>query len=351
MILLFILYALLIALLVILNKKGKPHLKVVLSLLGLSICIFGADWGYRSYVNHIPTVKEYRWADSRYEPFREGNHLALSREAPALHLEGDLPRLDGATALYPLYAAFVQASYPEGAYRVYDGESLLHCSGTAAAYKKLLEGRADIIFCAAPSKEQAEAAAEAGNQFFLTPIGREAFVFFVNRRNPVNAATIEQIKEIYSGNIKNWKMLGGKNKSIRAFQRPPDSGSQTALESIMAGKPLMKPIKGNVPADMGGIISEVSAYRNYYNAIGYSFLYYTTQMVRSDDIKLLSINGTAPSRETIQNGTYPFTNDFYAITLGDETENARAFIQWIQSEQGQELVEKTGYTPLSAGLR
>lgn len=64
----------------------------------------------------------------------------------------------------------------------------------------------------------------------LTPIGREAFVFFVNKRNPVDSLTVEQIKDIYSGTVTNWKEVGGKKASIRAFQREENSGSQTKLQ-------------------------------------------------------------------------------------------------------------------------
>ncbi|MCL2793643.1 MAG: hypothetical protein FWD87_11215 [Spirochaetaceae bacterium] len=69
-------------------------------------------------------------------------------------------------------------------------------------------------------------------------------------------------------------------------------------------------------------------------------------MVQNDSIKLLSINGISPSIETIQSGDYPFTDYFYAVTTNTENENVNKFIEWILSEQGQYLVEKTGYFPL-----
>ena len=71
-------------------------------------------------------------------------------------------------------------------------------------------------------------------------------------------------------------------------------------------------------------------------------------MVNSEEIKLLAIDGIFPSKETIQSDTYPYSVIFYAITLTDnKNENSNLLINWILSEQGQYLIERTGYIPLS----
>jgi phosphate transport system substrate-binding protein len=69
-------------------------------------------------------------------------------------------------------------------------------------------------------------------------------------------------------------------------------------------------------------------------------------MVRSNEIKLLSIEGVFPTRETIQSGQYPFADSFFAITTGNETENMQKLIEWTLSNEGQYLIEKTGYVPI-----
>ena len=89
-----------------------------------------------------------------------------------------------------------------------------------------------------------------------------------------------------------------------------------------------------------------SDYYNYNSAIGYTFLFYLTRMVSNWGIKVLAVDGVAPTRQTIQNKQYPFTQTVYAITTGNESENTKKFIAWILSAQGQELVVKTGYTPV-----
>jgi phosphate transport system substrate-binding protein len=277
--------------------------------------------------------------------------LAKLEELPALTLMDDPPNLDGATALYPVYASFVNAVYPVGDYPPYNWrneDSVLKvlCSTTPDAYTNLLEKKADIIFCAKPSEEQRQQFIGSGLKLNLIPIGKEAFVFFVNKENPVSNLTVKDIQGIYSGIIKNWKELGGKPERIKAFQRSKNSGSQTALENIMVDIPIIKPPKMNIASGMGDVINEVADYRNFGNAIGYSFLYFSTQMVKNNQIKLLSINGIYPSKETIQNGSYPFSDNFYAIYVDDGNENIKLFIQWILSDQGQELIEKTGYIPI-----
>ena len=71
-------------------------------------------------------------------------------------------------------------------------------------------------------------------------------------------------------------------------------------------------------------------------------------MYANPDAKLLKVNGVAPSIENIQNGSYPFIADFYAVTNGEPEGNAKLLIGWIISAQGQEIIEKTGYVPIQA---
>lgn len=292
-----------------------------------------------------------------YQPFAESNRLATPGQPATIALPAEgLPRLDGALALYPLYAAFVQAAYPppanpasrpwESKYDRRDSSGLVAMNNTPEAYQRLIDGQTDIIFVAAPSDAQVQAAAAAGKEFKLTPIGKEAFVFFVHKDNPVDNLTVEQVKQIYSGSLKNWREVGGPDQKIRAFQRNENSGSQSTMQSIMGDTPLMKPPLEDRNQSMGGIVSVVADYRNYENALGFSFRYYTQTMLAEDQIKLLKINGIAPTRENIANNSYPFAREFYAVTTGNESPAARQFINWIRSPQGQELVDKTGYVPL-----
>lgn len=279
-----------------------------------------------------------------YEPFKESEKLARLDGEASFRIEGELPILDGATALYPLFSAFAEATYPEGVYEPYSGP--VAATTTPSAYSRLIKGNADIIFAAEPSSGQMAAAKAAGVELQLTPIGREAFVFFVNSRNPINDLSSEEIRGIYSGQFGNWQDLGGKDDEIRAFQRPEDSGSQTMFIKFMGDTEIQQPETEEVAEGMGGIIEEVASYRNYKNAIGYTFRFYSTEMVRNDKIKLLSIDGIEPSIENIRSGEYPLTSEFYAITAGTDNPNVQPFIDWILSEEGQKLLEETGFVPV-----
>ena len=332
----------------------------------LALCLLAVAVGCGAYVGHglwrdsIPTMDDRDLLLWQYEPFAPDTKAASLDEPSTLILSEDaLLRLDGATALYPVYAGFVQAVYPQGEYPRYtateDGYGLVTCSGTVDAYQRLIQGDADVIFAAAPSQEQLDMAAQAGVELHLTPIGREAFVFFVNSKNPVEGLTVEEIQGIYTGQITNWSQLGGKNQSIRPFQRQDNSGSQSALLRLMEGLPLIEPEQEDRVGDMGGIIRDVADYRNYANAIGFSFRFYASEMEANDQIRLLALDDVAPTKETIRDGSYPISVSFYAATAaptgqpGPRESGPRlgAFLRWILSEQGQRIIEASGYVGIS----
>jgi len=268
----------------------KISIIVLLSILGVSLLTSAGYEIKKAYVNSIATVDDREVNLRQYEPFAKNTKAVTLDQPSTFHIDTNFPRLDGATALYPLYSAFVQAVYPEDTYGLYDNnfnESLVTCSSTSQAYKRLIDGETDIIFVAAPSLSQQKQAQRKGVELSLTPIGREAFVFFVNKRNTVTGLTTAELKDIYSGKITNWKAVGGANNHIRAFQRPEDSGSQTMLQKFMEDTPLMTPPQEDIADVMSGIIQQTSSYRNYKNALGYSFLFYASEMNQSGDIALL----------------------------------------------------------------
>lgn len=329
--------------------KVKTRCIIMAVIVGIvAISITGVEIN-KAYHNGIETVNEQEVDLTIYEPFRENTKAVSLHEPSTLTLNDDLPKIDGATALYPLYSAFAKATYPDRPYEVDDMDeetNFVVCTNTVGAYERLIRGEADVIFVAGPSEEQQQLAKDVGVELILTPIGREAFVFFVNAKNPIDNLPTEDIQKIYSGEVNNWKYFGLKNSKIRAFQRPDNSGSQTMLTKIMGSTPLMTPTEEDVATGMDGIIRKVSAYKNYDNAIGYSFLFFATEMVKNNKIKLISVNGIAPTRKNIENKSYPYSAEFYAVTAGTENENAQKLIDWILSEQGQSLIQETGYTPI-----
>ncbi|QGH34282.1 hypothetical protein GI584_09715 [Gracilibacillus salitolerans] len=304
----------------------------------------GSYEGYQYYLRSLEIVSTQDVDLKAYQPFSEDTKAVTLDEDSTFQIEGNLPRLDGATALYPVYSAFAQAVYPDKEY--HESNSEVISSQTSGAFHNLIDGAVDIAFLAEPSEEQYEQAEKQNMELSLTSIGREAFVFFVHHNNPVESLTVEEIQAIYAGEITNWKDVGGNDEEIQAFQRPEGSGSQSALIRFMDEKPLMDPPADEIVTGMAGIIRETSNYRNQRNAIGYSFRYFLQEMVENGDIKHVAVNDVAPTKENIQNNSYPVVAEFYAITAGSDNPNVPLFIEWIRSPQGQSLVDQTGYVPL-----
>lgn len=326
--------------------KGKALRRIAITFISVAILSVIVYESFHLYDKAIPTLANDSVDLYEYQPFGEFTKAVKLEEPATFKVEGELPKIDGATALYPIYAGFVQATYPEGQYDIYDSE--VTSSRTPYAYENLINGRVDMIFALAPSETQMKIAKNRGKELQLTPIGKEAFVFFVNAKNQVSNLTLDEVKKIYSGEITNWKEVGGADDPIRAFQRPADSGSQTTLEQLMGDTPIMTPPTEDIISLMGGIIEETANYKNYRNALGYTFRFYSNEMVKNDSIQHLAIDGVTPTIETIKSGEYPITETFYVVTAGSDNPNVEPFIQWILSSQGQSIIEKTGYVPIDS---
>ncbi|MDR2244500.1 MAG: substrate-binding domain-containing protein [Burkholderiales bacterium] len=339
------------------SKKALPVLALILVL--ASVATVQGYVQYHSVLRPDSKLPELpsdsnalRW---NYAPFKEGTKLVSPQTPPSLQIDQGYPKLDGAVALIPIYAAAANTIYLEsGEQDNKSGKSAREkavgfSETTPAAYRALLGRQADIIFVGAPSEEQVKEAAERDITYTLTPIAREAFVFLVNEQNPVTNLSVEQIRGIYSGKINNWREVGGVRGKILAFQRNEGSGSQTAMLRIMGETPMRKPLEAEYHSGMGGLIRGVADYRNMDHAIGYSFRYYATVMHSIPGLRLLSIGGIAPTVENIRNGTYPFTDDIYMVTARPLSENARKLHDWFLSDEGQQLIEEVGYVSLRGG--
>ena len=317
------------------KKKLAKQLGVIVLVIAMFI---GLDTGiYQFFIkrvisHHSPGMQKMSVEVGNYVPFT-GSENVYSAEG-VTKLEGDIPVIDGAAALLPIYAGFVQSIYPESSViyngEDYDASSAMHYTNTRGAYKDIVDGNADIIICAQPSDEQLQYAKDNGVELEMVPIGSDAFVFIVNDSNPVNNITIEQIRGIYSGEIKNWKELGGKDIPIAAMRRNKNSGSQTALEKLMGDTP----IKPDYTTLFG-------------SPIGFSFRYYVTGMLGEGGVKILTINGIAPTAGTIADGSYPVAGNIYAIyRKGETNENVQKAIDFMLSPEGQKIVEESGYVPI-----
>lgn len=222
-------------------------------------------------------------------------------------------------------------------------------SNTDPAYTKLINKEVDLIVVTEPSAEELERAKEAGVELEVTPVVNEGFVFYTNKVNKVEGVTFDQLQKIYTGEITNWKELGGEDAKIVAYQRPVNSGSQTGILSlVMKGKKMKEPTKEEYVETMAGIIEVVADYDNGKDSIGYSYYYYATTMYGNDNLKFLAIDGVIPNHDTIKDSSYPLITAYNIVTLkGNDNETVKALKDTLLSSKGQEIARNAGYVELN----
>ena len=174
----------------------------------------------------------------------------------------------------------------------------------------------------------------------------------VSKNVKVDDLSLEQLKGIFSGQITNWKEVGGADAPIVAFQRGVDSGSQTLFKKLLIDKgdgQLMTAPTELAPADMGGLVDRIAEYNNSANAIGFSVYYYIDQMYSKPGLRLLAVDGVTPGNDTIASESYPLCNEFYAVIHGNAAPDSpqRKVYDWLDTDEGRRCIEKAGYVALS----
>jgi len=220
-------------------------------------------------------------------------------------------------------------------------------SGTGIA--SLMNGTADIANASREMKSEEIRAAQANG---ITPVefvvARDAIAVVANPSNPVSRLTMQQISDIYTGKITNWRKVGGEDRPIVLLSRESNSGTYVyVLEHVIRmGNPksklLFSPDTLLMPSSEG-ISTEV---RQNPNAIGYDGLGYVTP-----DQKVLAVardaNGpyVLPSIATVNDGSYPISRPLYMYTAGEPGGQVKIYLDWVLGP-GQRLVSKLGFVPL-----
>lgn len=324
----------------------KKNIIIMTVLFFVSINLFFYIKITRRLANNFSGTGQMKMIDvSEFLPFEKESKLARTGSTLKFTTDDDLPVLDGAAALVPVYASVIENLYPKGTVTYKNGtfsdenyygenfapNSVMQYQNTIRGFNALVDGSVDVFFTAHPSKEQLQSAKEKGVELEIVPIGLESFVFFVNKKNPVNGLTTEQIRSIYRGEITNWKEVGGNSKKINPITRIKGSGSQTMMEKFMDYNMLTE----RDPLSILG------------SSIGYSFRYYLAGIVADNNVKMLEVDGVYPNAENIKNGTYPITTNFYVVYRKDTNNlNVHKLVEWLLSEEGQTMIEACGYVGL-----
>ena len=297
---------------------------------------------------------------SQYMVYSQPGKLAALDHPAAFQIqdEADMPVMDGAEACYPLYAAAAKAVYQDIAHiesnwadsgeRAWTNGKIVTFTNTVVGFERLIEGNVDLFFGARPSADQLAYAAEQGVELEITPIGREAFVFFVEEDEPVDGLTQDQLRAIYHGDVTDWSQVGGRAGEIAAFQRPAGSGSQTMMEYFMGEVSLKEPQTYETVGSMEGVIRHVAQYANQRGALGYSFRCFIQGLSQEKGVKLLAVDGVTPDLAHIEDGSYPLTVPLCLVTRKDDPNpNVGKMIDFFLSLDGQTLVRETGYGGLA----
>lgn len=275
-----------------------------------------------------------------------------SDEAPTINVEElglteeNFPKLDGSTSAIPLDAGVYASLFGKTQEEV---EALTVHTTTHQSFERLVKGEVDGIYTVPISAEQQAAADAANVKLESIPVAAEGFVFVVNAKNPVESLTQQQIRDIYSGKITNWKEVGGNDAEILPYQRNTDSGSQNYMTEFMKGYNLMEPKKEYIQYGMAGILDSIVVNDNGVNAIGYSVYSYAAEMyAQQGDIKFIAIDGVKPSLASMEAGEYPLLSCSYFMFNADAAEDApvRKLATYLKSKQGQQAVVDAGYVAI-----
>jgi phosphate transport system substrate-binding protein len=223
-------------------------------------------------------------------------------------------------------------------------------SGTGIA--ALINGTVDLANASRQIKQEETDLAQANH---ITPVehvvARDAIAVIVHPSNPINQLSLQQISDIYTGKITNWKQVGGENRPIVLLSRESNSGTHVYfLEQVIRlgdskSKTLFSPETLLLPSSEG-IMMEV---QQNPNSIGYDGLGYVTP-----EVKMLAVARDAtgpfvlPSAESVNQGTYAIARDLYMYTPGQPASQVARYLEWIVGPAGQAIVGKLGFVPLGA---
>ncbi len=268
--------------------------------------------------------------------------------------EESFPRMDGSTATIPV--GKLLAKLLLGADDTL-AESLSRFNRTTQSFRNLKNGLADILIVGQPNASVFTEMDEDKFEYEIEEIATDALIFVVNESNPVDDLTTDQIRDIYSGRITNWKEVGGNDEPIAAFQRNEGAGSQALMvKLIMGDTAFAEAPSGFIIGSMGELMSAVRSYDNSANAIGYSVYYYANDMKMAKGLKIISVDGVEPNADTIRGRKYPHLNAYYSViptnpatetaTEKARAEGARAIYEWLVTDDGQQMMADLGYVSI-----
>lgn len=236
--------------------------------------------------------------------------------------------MDGSTSMEKVIGFLSEAYMEEHG----DIKVTYNPTGSSSGIQAVSEGRCDIGLASRDLKEE-ETADLQGTVVAIDGIG-----IIVNPGNPVKDLTIEQIGMIYSGEISNWKDVGGNDAPVVCIGREAASGTRDGFEEVTGTKDKCK--YSQELTSTGDVVQTVSGNPN---AIGYASV-----ASANDTVKMVSVEGIEPTTETIQDGEYKVQRNFVLVTKKDTplSEAAQEFFNFATSQQADSLITDAGAVPV-----
>lgn len=207
-----------------------------------------------------------------------------------------------------------------------------NATGSGAGIQAVLEGRCDIGLSSRRLKDE-----EKAKGLEETILAYDGIAIIVNSENPVNGLDLETIAKIYTGEITNWKEVGGNDRQIVLIGREAGSGTRDGFESITGTEGKCK--YRQELTSTGDVITSVASNAD---AIGYASLASV-----KDTVKAVTVGGVVPSEETVKNGTYVVQRPFVLVTKKGVklSDSAQKFFDYATSEAANEIISSAGVVP------
>ena len=215
-------------------------------------------------------------------------------------------------------------------------------SGTGIA--ALINGSTDIANASRPMKpSEREKLKQRYNSLGVEiKSAKDGLSIYLNQSNTIKELTIQQVKDIYTGKIINWKDVGGKNSKIIVYGRENSSGTYVYLkDNVLGGEDYTSSMQS-----MPGTAAVVNAVAKDQNAIGFGGAAYAAGIKDAAIKKDANSRAFLPTEANIKSGDYPITRFLFMYTRTRPTGAVKEFIDWILSSEGQEIVAKVGYFPI-----
>ncbi len=249
------------------------------------------------------------------------------------------PVIDGSTSTKPMATAItsVLLGIPRE-----EADSMLEFHKTTRSFSYLMDREAKLLICAEPAQSVFDEMKEREFEYEMEAFSAEALVFVVNASNPVESLTTEQIQKIYTGEIRNWKEVGGNDATINPYIRNANSGSQEKMETIV-----MNGLKMIDWPEMVGyvMLSPYFQLEQDEDGIAYTPFYYYDTIVNDDRTQVIGVNSVTPGKKTIENNSYPYVTEVMASVRADVDRSSTAYQLFYQLAAGQHnaIVKESGY--------